>query len=115
MRRRDDNELESEGIPDLDDAVNEDEGMIPPRDHPQAVEDHGVTVDEQRRGPLLEDWVRREERERAGAGARPDEAGRIVEPDEGAASDAEPEAIAVETDAADLSAEEAAMRVTRDR
>ena len=29
--------MDAEGIPDLETPINEDEGLIPPRDHPQAV------------------------------------------------------------------------------
>ena len=50
-----DADLESEGVPGLKDPINEDEGLIPPRDYPQAVEDHGITADEQTRGPSLDE------------------------------------------------------------
>jgi hypothetical protein len=54
-------DLEAEGLPDLDEPINDDEGMIPPRDYPQGVDEFGVTAAEQRLGETLEDRVRREE------------------------------------------------------
>lgn len=54
-------ELDAEGIPDLHDSDPAVEGMVPPRDHPQAATDHGVTAAEERRGEALADRVWREE------------------------------------------------------
>lgn len=40
-------DLDSEGIPVLEEPVNEDEGMMAPRDYPVLADDYGVTVAEQ--------------------------------------------------------------------
>ncbi len=90
---RHDDELESEGIPALDDAINEDEGILPPQDRPM----HRAS------SPEVPDVVRADE----------DKVGRLVAPDRGAAEDTEATEVAVETeDDAGLSAEEAAMHIT---
>ena len=54
-------ELDAEGIPDLADPINQDEGMIPPRDHPQAVDEPATTAVGQRLGDSLTDRMLREE------------------------------------------------------
>ena len=53
--------MDAEGIPDLETPVNQDEGLIPPRDHPQAVEEFGTTAAEERATEPLADRVLREE------------------------------------------------------
>ena len=53
--------MDAEGIPDLETPINQDEGLIPPRDHPQAVEEFGTTAAEERADEPLADRVLREE------------------------------------------------------
>lgn len=50
-----DDDLDREGIPVLQDSINVDEGMIPPRDHARAAESFGTTSEEERREESLED------------------------------------------------------------
>lgn len=45
--------LDREGIPALEEPVNADEGIIPPGEHPRAVDEFGTTAEEQRRGESL--------------------------------------------------------------
>ena len=105
-----DDELESEGIPPLEDAINEDEGMVPPRDHPIAVDDYGVTAQEQRVPEPLEDFVEREQPD-VFVGDD-DRVGRLVAPDAGGLFDNEATEVAIETeDDAGESAEEAAIHI----
>ncbi|MBW3669224.1 MAG: hypothetical protein KY443_08430 [Actinobacteria bacterium] len=115
----DPNDLEAEGIPaiedappGLDDAYNQVEGMMPPRDHPVGAEEFGITPEEERMDEPLADRVRREEPE-----TMPGDdtgVGRLVEPDQGVAGlDDEPTNIA--GDSADndgMSAEESAVHIT---
>lgn len=115
----DPNDLEAEGIPaiedappGMDDAYNQVEGMMPPRDHPMGAEEFGITQDEQRTDEPLAERVRREEPETMPA----DDAGvgRLVEPDQGVAGlDDEPTNIAGDSaDSAGMSAEESAVHIT---
>ena len=113
-------DLDEEGIPDLETPVNEDEGMIPPRDHPQGVEEFGITAAEQRTGEPIADRVLREEPDfdESTVGQAADEAigGRLLEPgsEDVDVLDEEKDSIAtLVTDGEDgLSAEEAAMHIT---
>jgi hypothetical protein len=43
-------DLDAEGVPDLNDAASDDEGIMAPRDHPRAESHWGITADEMRRG-----------------------------------------------------------------
>ena len=125
MSMRDDEfsptDLEAEGLPaiedqppGLEDDYNQAEGMMPPRDYPLAVEEFGITADEERRDEPLADRVRREEPDVIPVGADEELQGRLVEPDQGVAGlDHERDAIATDVaDADGLSAEEAAMHIT---
>jgi hypothetical protein len=104
-------DLEAEGIPPLEDTVNQDEGLMAPRDYPVAVDDYGVTANEQRTPETLQDRLAREEPD-VFMGDE-DTVGRLVEPDAGGLFDDEATAIAIETeDDAGESAEEAAMHIT---
>ena len=108
--RAHDDELEAEGIPALDDAVNDDEGMAPPRDHPTAVDDYGTTAAEQRVPEPLSDFVERERPDVFRADG--DRVGRLVAPDAGSGEDDEATEVAMETDDdVGESAEEAAMHI----
>lgn len=136
-------EMEEEGIPDLGDPdpaqqVTGDAGygLSVPRDQATAVDDYGTTAAEEHEGEPLDLRVSREEPDPAAeAGAadpltvgdreeppgdddpfpRDDElrTGRVVEPDEGARTDAEKDAVArdVGTDVGGFSAEERAMHI----
>mgnify|MGYP000032270921 CR=1 FL=1 len=105
--------MDAEGIPDLETPINEDEGLIPPRDHPQAVDEFGITAAEQRADEPLADRVLREEPDFDDSAI----GGQLV--DAGSADvegyDDEKDAIAsvlgTDEDVA-LSAEEAAMHIT---
>jgi hypothetical protein len=113
------NELEDEGIPDLQDTVTSDdnEGLIPPRDYPQAVNEFGTTAAEESRGESLAQRVAREEpdfgEQGAPSGDLDDETGRVVEPISDGGIDEEAASIGdlVTDDAGGLSAEEAAIHV----
>ena len=126
--------LDEEGLPELEEqppgkilSGDTHEGLVPPRDYPQAVDDHGTTPGEEARGETLAQRVAREEPE-PGAGvpgsdggdgwdAPIDEpAGRLVQPDLGMADlDETPEELGVATgDAVGLSAEEAAVRIVEE-
>jgi hypothetical protein len=128
--------MEAEGIPDLEratDALSPDledaYGIEPPRDAPLAADDFGTTAEEMHDGESLDGRISREEpdvidlvdqpadesptsdtphAERAGQGV-----GRLVEPDEGARSDSEPDMVAADvgTDLGGYSAEESAMHL----
>ena len=128
--------MEAEGVPDLERATDmrtgdlEDAyGMEPPRDAPLAADEFGTTAAEMHDGEPLDDRIAREEPdvmelvdqapdesatsdtpygERAGQGV-----GRLVEPDEGARTDAEPDMVAADvgTDLGGYSAEESAMHL----
>ena len=113
--------MDAEGIPDLETPVNQDEGLIPPRDHPQAVEEFGITAAEERADEPLADRVLREEPDfdEGAIGQAADDAIRGQLTDAGSADvevfDDEKDAVASvvggDEDVA-LSAEEAAMHIT---
>ncbi|HUP84045.1 MAG TPA: hypothetical protein VM143_00125 [Acidimicrobiales bacterium] len=114
-------DMDAEGIPDLETPINEDEGLIPPRDHPQGVEEFGITAAEQRAGEPLADRVLREEPDfdEGTVAQAADDAivGQLVEPggEDVDAIDDEKDAIAAAIGADDevaLSAEESAMHIT---
>lgn len=52
--------LEDEGIPELEEPINEDEGLIPPGDTPIAADEYGVTAAEQRTPEPMSERVTRE-------------------------------------------------------
>lgn len=56
-------EMDAEGIPDIEPPINQDEGQIPPRDYPQAVDEFGTTAAEERQEEPLAQRVLREEPE----------------------------------------------------
>ncbi|MGE5765239.1 MAG: DUF5709 domain-containing protein, partial [Mycobacterium leprae] len=92
--------------------------MPVPGDEPMAVDDFGTTAAEQREGEPLDLRLSREEPDVIGdvLGDEPDDeraAGRIVETDEGAGPDLEPDAVGfdVGTDSGGMSAEEQALHV----
>lgn len=115
----DPNDLEAEGIPaieeappGMEDAYNQVEGMMPPRDDPVGAEEFGITREEERMDEPLAERVRREEPE-----TMPGDdggVGRLVEPDQGVAGlDDEATNIAVDSaDDAGMSAEESAVHIT---
>ena len=106
--------------------------MPVPGERPVAVDDFGTTVAEQQEGEPLDLRLTREEPDLlASAGSKPDlsedadnpypvdreeRVGRIVETDEGAREDVEPDAVALDvgTDGGGFTAEERAMRIERD-
>lgn len=129
--------FQAEGVPDMGYTLEEkeitgdaQEGMDPPRDQPLAVDEFGTTALEEVSGEPLDLRLSREEPEvLAAAGTDADESegsddpfrtpggvGRLVEPDEGARTDTETDAVAADvgTDAGGFSAEEAAMHVDYD-
>jgi hypothetical protein len=101
-----------------------------PGERPVAVDDYGTTPDEERANEPLDGRLAREEPERTARGAADDSdtaaqpypedhderVGRIVETDEGARSDDEADAVAIDvgTDKGGFSAEERAMRIEKD-
>lgn len=118
-------ELEAEGIPDLEGSApgmtidDEVEGLIPPRDHPQGVDEFGTTADEERANEPLSLRVLREEpdplAEELSLGDAPaEQVGRLVQPgDEIDELDTTAEEVAFDSgDDAALTAEEAAMHIT---
>lgn len=113
-------EMDAEGIPDLEPPINQDEGMIPPRDYPQGVDEFGITAAEQLAGESLGDRVSREQPdfEEGAVGDAADDAigGRLLEPgsEDVDVLDEEKGAVAtlVVEDEGALSAEEAAMHIT---
>lgn len=112
--------MESEGIPDLETPINQDEGLIPPRDHPQAVDEFGITAAEQRLDEPLSLRVLREEPDFGSAAfedpGEDDVGGRLVAPGSQDVDDIDDEkdeiASLVGDDDGALSAEEAAMHIT---
>lgn len=118
-RDQDWTDQEAEGQPALDtqppgiDSETASEGHYPPRDHPVAAEEVGVTAREEAVPETLEERVRRE---RPDEPQRPpeDPAGRLVDTDVGEGRD-DPAAVG-EWDADDggLSAEEEAVHVRRE-
>ncbi|MFC5753818.1 DUF5709 domain-containing protein [Actinomadura rugatobispora] len=115
---------EDDGIPDLQDGTPEQywtedpQEAALPGDEPVAVDDFGTTAEEMREGEPLDERLRREEPERPApadepAAPAPAPAGRIVEEDEGARTDTEPDAVARDegADGGGYTAEERAMRI----
>jgi hypothetical protein len=109
--------FEEEGIPDPGDLTPEQEatGQLdlttePPHDSPLGAEGWGTTAAEQHEGEPLAGRLARE-----AADAYPEEprdVGRLVEPDEGAHTDTEPDLVAHDSgDESGLSAEEAALHL----
>lgn len=92
-----------------------DPATLPPErgDLPLGVEEFGTTAEEQRAGESLDRRLAREEPDTPGAGrddrSDPTVAGELVEPDEGAHPDAEPDAVAEERGGLTISAEELAI------
>jgi hypothetical protein len=112
-------DLDEEGIPDLETPVNEDEGLIPPRDYPQAVEEYGVTAAEQRGDEPLSERVLREEPDFGQPGYAADDNGglhaRLIDPADEDVDDIDDEKDAIGflvEDEGALSAEEAAIHIT---
>ena len=129
--------FEAEGIPDpgltgdSDLSTDPDDayGSEPPRDTATAVDEFGTTAAEMQEGESLDGRIAREEDDvLAQAGVPADESagsdtpfgeragqgvGRLVEPDEGARTDDEPDMVATDvgTDLGGYSAEEAAMHL----
>ncbi len=129
---------EAEGIPDPGEVrspqdvagvAGSSDGMEPPHDTATAVDDFGTTAEEMHDGESLTGRLEREEPDVLDAVDTPaDESegadtpfsegagqgvGRLVEPDEGARTDSEPDMVAsdVGTDLGGYTAEEAAMHV----
>ena len=113
-------EMDEEGIPDLETPINEDEGLIPPRDYPQGVEEFGITAAEERMDEPIADRVQREEPDfdESSVAQAADEAigGRLIEPgsEDIDVLDEEKDSIAtlVTDDENALTAEESAMHIT---
>jgi hypothetical protein len=109
--------FEEEGIQDPGDLTPEQEatGQLdlttePPHDSPLGAEGWGTTVAEQHQGEPLAGRLAREAPDVYPEDPRG--VGRLVEPDEGARSDTEPDMIASDSgDTAGLSAEEAAIHL----
>jgi hypothetical protein len=115
-------EMDAEGIPDLEPPINQDEGMIPPRDYPQGATEFGVTAAEERAYESVADRTLREEPdfEESSVAQAADDAigigGRLLEPgsEDVDVLDEEKDSVAtlVTEDEGALSAEEAAMHIT---
>lgn len=113
-------DMDAEGIPDLEPPINEDEGMIPPRDHPQGVEEFGITAAEERAYESVADRSLREEPDfdESSVAQAADAAigGRLVEPGSGDVDEIDDEKDSIATlvaeDEGALSAEESAMHIT---
>ena len=114
-------DMDAEGIPDLETPINEDEGLIPPRDYPQGVEEYGITAAEQRVDEPLADRVLREEPDfdESTVAQAADEAigGRLLEAgsEDVDAIDDEKDSVATlvgDDGESALSAEESAMHIT---
>lgn len=123
--------FEDEGIPDLQDGTpqqhwaRDPEESPLPGEEPAGLDAYGTTAEEQRAGESLDRRLAREEpdvqpREETDSNApwpvwtpQTEPTGRLVEPDEGARSDTERDAVAfdVGADGGGYSAEEDAMRV----
>jgi hypothetical protein len=109
---------EDEGIPDLDQALPEkeitgdpQEGLVVPRDEPRAVEEHGTTAGEQRKGESLDERLAREEEEDLGAPRPREGAGTLAEEGSGL-TDAEKDEVGEQAEAVEgRTAEEEALRV----
>lgn len=125
-RPYDDDDLDREGIPDLETPLNQDEGIVAPGDRPKAADDYGVTAAEQRRGEPIAERVTREVPDPTSDDLDVDDAdrsyealargnGRIVEPGSEDVDRVDDEKDAVGTmydDEGAPSAEEAAMHIT---
>jgi len=110
------------GIPAIDEVPEEMirtgdtmEGELPPLEHPQGVEEYGITAAEQRRPESLEDRVAREQPDvlgGAGAGVSP------LTPPDSAAGTLDPDADLLGEEEAQvedtLAPEEAALHLTED-
>jgi hypothetical protein len=114
-------DMDAEGIPELEDPINQDEGMIPPRDYPQGVEEFGITAAEERADEPLADRVLREEPDfdESTVGQAADDAitGQLLEPgsEDVDVLDEEKDSVATIVGSDDdlgQSAEEAAMHIT---
>jgi hypothetical protein len=128
--------FEEEGLPAGEDGLpgklitgDAQDGMEPPHDYPLAVDEYGVTAEEQALGEPLDLRLSREEPEVTAAADLPadesegsdspypedpdERVGRIVDLDEGARADTEKDAVAydVGTDTGGFSAEERAMHL----
>ena len=116
----DGDEMDNEGIPDLEPPINQDEGQIPPRDYPQGAGKAGVTAAQQRTEEPIAERVLREEPDLDAddlAGEADDGiGGRLVAPgsEDVDVVDYEKDEVAslVGEDEGALSAEEAAMHIT---
>lgn len=118
-------EPEREGIPDYADDASPERGQVPdpqepalPGDQPQAVFEHGTTVDEQLEGERLDRRLAREEPDVGAGDVSPGDRGDregdgevLVAPDEGAHTDDEKEEVARRTGEASGQPEEQALRV----
>lgn len=115
-------EPEREGIPDYADDASPERGQVPdpqepalPGDEPQAVFEHGTTVDEQLEGERLDRRLAREEPDvgagDVGVGDREGDGEVLVAPDEGAHTDEEKDEVARRTGEASGQPEEQALRV----
>ena len=113
--------LEAEGIPDLEGSPpgmtidDEVEGMIPPRDYPQGVDEFGTTADEERTDePLSLRVLREQPDDLANELDNAADVGRLVQPEnEVDQVDTTAEEVAFDSgDDAALSAEESAMHIT---
>lgn len=116
------NEMDAEGIPDIEPPINQDEGQIPPRDYPQGVDEFGVTAVEERLEEPIAERVLREEPEPdideiLAADLDDDDlvGGRLIAPggEDVDAVDVEKDEVALlVADEGALTAEEAAMHIT---
>ena len=105
-------EMDAEGIPDLDPPINQDEGMIPPRDHFQSIDEGNDETVAERSDREEPDF------DQSDVARAADDAigGRLVEPgsEDVDAVDEEKDSVAtlVTEDEGALTAEEAAMHIT---
>lgn len=114
--------MDAEGIPDIEPPINQDEGQIPPRDYPQAVDEFGTTAVEERLEEPLSLRVLREEPEPdideiLAADLDDDDlvGGRLIAPggEDVDAVDTEKDEVAMLVpDEGAMTAEEAAMHIT---
>lgn len=116
-------DIDNDDVPDdsgflpEQDAVGDDTGgVVDPPDEPVAVTDYGTTVRESLEGEPLDGRLARELPDATPTSPYPTdegEVGRLVDPDQGAYSDTEKDAVAydVGADGGAASAEEAAMHV----
>jgi hypothetical protein len=131
--------FEDEGLASPDPAMagkritgDPQDDMPVPGERPVGAEEFGTTVAEQQEGESLGLRLSREEPDLPAGANRPDmsdnadnpypadreeRVGRIVETDEGAREDTEPDAVALDvgTDGGGFTAEERAMRIERER